>query len=210
MLFSMLQPSHNQDCVNFHVILFQIANRIGLGMRLGFNKLPVYVYWETNWCESRVASFQASPVFILRVVFSIIQFPTTLVYYPTCKLKNKNEAKSRESKQEEIMCRKCAGHTKVFGKDGLVVFLLQCRKSRVQNHLTLLRQVQQYLDGDNEWLPWWHTAKDGRNTSNPVAHGGWTLIEWFHFQCPVDYVGLWHIWNQLGYMGNDQSHTQAT
>ena len=73
-------------------------------MRLGFNKLPVYVYWETNWCKSRVASFQASPIFILRVVFSIIQFPTTLVYYPTCKLKNKNEAKSRESKREEIMC----------------------------------------------------------------------------------------------------------
>ena len=60
----------------------------------------------------------------------------------------------RESKQEEIMCRKCAVHTKVFGEDGLVVFLLQCRKSRVQNHLTLLRQVQQYLYGDNEWLPW--------------------------------------------------------
>ena len=36
-------------------------------------------------------------------------------------------------------------HTKVFGEDGLVVFLLKGRESRVQDHLALSRQVQQHL-----------------------------------------------------------------
>ena len=36
-------------------------------------------------------------------------------------------------------------HTKVFGEDGFVVFLLKGRQSSVQDHLTLSWQVQQHL-----------------------------------------------------------------